>query len=381
MKLPAAQQYEPLGASETSPTNYCVHVPSLRARRLSIILLLWLLAILPTCGDQNPVKVGEPTWESLGFEDKLPLRMKCSGDLIYVCAGPDGLWRRNVSIESSHWEPLGLADSTYDGWIYGVQDVDVKGQDILVGYKPMYPTEGPGVWRSLDGGGNWARSDSGIPTEDHPHSFAYSVARSPHDTTVGYAMGSAYFRTSDGGSSWTLAAGDRGSLTNATFLFWNPFTPGELWVYGADSYWSPILSRSKDWGLTGEGFHLGDSLLALRESVVYDVAIDPVVPTTVYVGVGQAVVKSVDDGESWIVPFLVASSGRRFTAVECHPTVHNRVYFAAGDEVYRSTDAGQNMERVGGRVSGGVLSMVFHRRSGALIVGTESGVYRFIEVN
>ena len=104
-------------------------------------------------------------WESLGFEDKLALRLVLAEPYLYVCAGSDGLWRRNVRQSGANWENLGLADTSLGKYINrGVRDVLIHRDNpdwILVAYQPHQATD-HGVYRSLDGATSWAPADSGM---------------------------------------------------------------------------------------------------------------------------------------------------------------------------------------------------------------------------
>ncbi len=81
-----------------------------------------------------------------------------------------------------------------------------------------------GIFRSLDGGNTWFRSDNGIPTDDYPWSSFRSVQRSPHQNNIALV---------DGGSNWERAMGGEVIILGINArVRWNPNVPGEVWLYG-----------------------------------------------------------------------------------------------------------------------------------------------------
>lgn len=343
---------------------------------LPILLSCFLAHLALSCDKDNPGKPAEPRWTALGFEDKLPLQMKSSGDVMYVCAGPHGLWRRCLSDRNSEWVFLGLADSTFDDWFYGVRDVDVRDEDILVAYTSKYIDKDPGIWRSIDGGNTWARSDSGIPVPEYPFSYMFSVARSPHNDSLGVAVNGATFTTADRGATWTLRSPVRDLRSISLSLAWNPHTDGEVWVFGQNSLWRPVLSRSRDGGVTWEGLSFVKESPVPYESPVYDLAFDPFESQTLYVGLHGMLAKSSDGGESWTVPLFQDEHGRPFGALACNPCVRGVIYVAVGQSLYRSNDGGSSMQPMTCQNEAPIASMVFHKSTRALVIGTGSGVFQ-----
>ena len=341
-------------------------------------LVLMALAGLFACDKHTPSKPSVAAWYSLGFEDKIAVRMVCAGDSLYVCTGLDGLWRLNLARDNPQWESLGLIDSTSGDWWFGVQDVDVKNEDILVACMSRIANSDPGVWRSTDAGRSWARSDSGIPGPEYPVSYAYSVGRSPHDPNIGLAINGSVFRTTDRGRTWELQGERRGDISNAIYMYWNPSVSGEVWIYGQNCYWEPILAKSIDWGLSAEGF---DFIRDLRGGVVYDVTVDPLSGTTIYAAIGSGVCKSVDGGGEWAVPLFWDKGKRAIRSMVCSGVTKNVVYFAVGNDVYRSYDGGETVELVENEIDRTIMSMVFHKSSRSLLVGTTSGVHQFTNVD
>ena len=127
----------------------------------SILLLLLIFLTLIGCFN---TPTGD-TWDFIGLEGKNINHLVLSNPYLYACAGPDGLWKKNINESSSDWQYLGMADSSLAGEDFrGVIDVVVNPEntdEILIAFDPIN-TQGHSVYKSVDGGENWASADSGL---------------------------------------------------------------------------------------------------------------------------------------------------------------------------------------------------------------------------
>ncbi len=156
-------------------------------------------------------------------------------------------------------------------------------------------TAGQGVIRSTDHGQSWSWISNGLP------GWATAVAIHPSDANTAYFAACEFFgfcsiyRTDDGGNVWELRSGGL------------PNEPG---------------------------------------STVFDLALHPGTPTTVYVAGGYGISKTTDSGHNWMVTALVTPS----MGIATHPTDSATLYVAADNEampggsgidsIYKSIDSG-----------------------------------------
>ena len=162
-------------------------------------------------------------------------------------------------------------------------------------------TWGHGLWRSTDGGRSWVRAG-----QDIPHDIFTSLAFEPPGGTGNGALyagtqPSALYRSEDGGETWRElpALQDLPSSRDWSFPP-NPATHHVRWI-------EP----------------------------------DPTVPGRVYAAIeAGALVRTPDGGRTWLD--RVPGGPYDTHTAAAHPTAAGRVYSAAGDGYYESTDAGES---------------------------------------
>jgi hypothetical protein len=319
-----------------------------------------------------------------GFEDKFALRMVLAEPYLYVCAGSDGVWRRNIR-KLMDWEYLGLKDTSLGKYTnVGALDIDVLGDDILVAYngsaQHVEAESTISVWRSIDGGENWFRSDSGIPeTIDFSveHNLLTSLERSPHkDNIVISLINPAIYRSTNGATHWTLLSGERGVITGLGDVRWHPFRPGEVWFFGENALFAPYCFARKDYGLNSKTALNWDSLGFAYDGAVYDIAFDAGNPDIVYVTTSQGVVKTKDGGYTWQKNVInLPDNGYVFRTAN-HPSIPGVLYLAGGKGVYMTRDGGKTVHLVEEIEHGFITSLAFDPQYNKLFVGTtEGGIY------
>ncbi|MER7445206.1 WD40/YVTN/BNR-like repeat-containing protein [Micromonospora avicenniae] len=103
-------------------------------------------------------------------------------------------------------------------------------------HQRTYGGPGSSLWRSDDGGRNWQRMTNGLPTDADQGRWGLALA--PNDPRrlyayVGTALGPfrAFFRSDDGGDSWTQTPVTAGQASQSTFSWWF----GKLFVDPSDA--------------------------------------------------------------------------------------------------------------------------------------------------
>jgi len=191
---------------------------------------------------------------------------------------------------------------------------------------------GPGVYKSLDGGSSWSWSNL--------DGQIWQIAVSPTDPFIVYVASQTggVYKSEDGGVSWVQQ--DLGGVTNATAVAVHPSDP-DIALAG-----TPIggVFKTTNGGLTwfgaNNGLELGPSVLADIRSFL----IDPADPLTVYAGeLWAGVYKSLDGGINWYKPD--PSLAATVVAIEqAGDDLYIINTFGNRDPVYRSRDAGLSWE-------------------------------------
>jgi hypothetical protein len=349
--------------------------------RIIFLLSLFLIVFQMSCkrgneilsNDENSEVPSEGKWEFIGLEGKSALRLVLAEPYLYVCAGPDGLWRRDIR-KMTPWEYLGWADTSLS--YGGVQDVDVKGNDILLAYNPVHvsPWVSAGIWRSKDGGKTWFRSDIGIPDSSWPYSSYLNVQRSPDNPNIAItSFGGAIFRSTDGGTNWKLVFGRRGGLANKDFVKWQFNKKGLVWFYGESSVSAPYLFRSTDYGNTFGGSVNFYAFGFYPPGAVLDVAFDANNPNIVYAVANYGVFKTTDGGYTWnkIVP-----GDKLISCIAEHPSIGGLLYLAGDKRIYITYDGGTTLQLIGELECDFITSLAVDIKGNRLFLGTtRSGVY------
>jgi photosystem II stability/assembly factor-like uncharacterized protein len=345
-----------------------------------ILAAVTVVALQMSCN--GVVRPGSGQWEELGFEDKFALRLVLAEPHLYVCAGSDGVWRRDIRQSSAQWQYLGLADTSLGKRTHlGAVDIDVLGEDLLVAYRGgapgIHPESTVAIWRSIDGGRSWFRSDSGIPetiTDPYEYNTMSSLQRSPNnpDIIVG-VIGAAVYRSTNGGNFWKLINGRRGAVPNMDYVRWNPYRRGQVWFFGETSVFAPYMVRSNDYGETFGGSVNFNALGFPSDGAVNDVAFDAGNPDIVYAATSYGIIKTTDGGYTWRANALrLPDNGFVFCMVH-HPSIGGLLYLAGGRRVYLTDDGGTSIQFIGEIERGFITSLLLDIQANQLFVGTTKG--------
>ena len=183
-----------------------------------------------------------------------------------------------------------------------------------------------GVLRSTDGGVSW--SPGGVVIDGFDVRVLLNVAAIAVDpsgsgtvfATTNSADPTGAVRSTNGGVTW-IRLGRRGAGSGATIAV-HPMNPAI--VFAGDS-------KSTDGGVTWrDTFNFGEGL---------SVVINPLSPSTLYIGASGGVFKSTDEGNTWLLaspPSMIRSA--RVLAID--PKSPSTLYAGSLGSVFKTTDAG-----------------------------------------
>ena len=223
---------------------------------------------------------------------------------------------------------------------------------------------GSGVYRSDDGGLRWAKTSSGLPSED-----VRALAFSRNEPTAIFAAvgrrGDVYAST-DGASTW-MRLGQYELTGFQAQLRVAPTNPNLLFVAEDVRGLYRSLDGGRTWMEVGEGLPRDENDVAKVQSV----AIDPQDASVVYVGTGwgsfngNGVYKSTDGGDTW-TPANRGMIDYGITALAPSPTNPETIY-AGGTrgELFKSVDGASTWTELTDRLP---YQQTAHQRVSAILI-------------
>jgi photosystem II stability/assembly factor-like uncharacterized protein len=201
----------------------------------------------------------------------------------------------------------------------------------------LYAGTDGGVFKSGNGGRTWVATNTGLI-----RTFVSVLAIDPSAPATLYAgTPEGVFKSTDGGGNWRAMNRGLTSLSVDTLAI-DPRTPSTLYA-GAFVYFCEEVDscffKSTDGGSSWSAVHISSPNPYPRA-----LAIDPVTPTTIYVGTYQGVFKSIDGGGSWSV-LSSDLTNRNVAALLIDPSAPGTLYAGTavvGSEggIFKSTDGG-----------------------------------------
>jgi len=152
------------------------------------------------------------------------------------------------------------------------------------------------VFKSTNGGGNWAPANTGLPDV-----FVRALAIDPQATSTIYAgtsgafIGPVFrgmFKSIDGGMSWTPLASTPAPASVVSVAI-DPQNPAIVYA-GTANLPPDTLFKSTNGGTTWAPMSTG-----LPNGIVNAIAVDPLTSSTVYAGTQFGLFKSINGGASW----------------------------------------------------------------------------------
>jgi len=357
--------------------------------KIFIYIFPLFLSFIFCCSDNDKI-IPPPncnptdTLTFLGFRAKYALDLEYEDPYLYACAGPKGVWKKNISANTD-WQYLGLEDTSFgNNPRRGALNIDVNENHILVAYSGPNDTCRPdqcvGIWGSTDGGTNWFRSDGGIPesiVDTFEYNVIHDIARSPFDPNYVFALyGPARYISINSGNFWSLY-GFRGAGANEDNVRWNPFEQNELWVFGENVTFAPYLAKSITGGKT---FEFGVDFIQLgfpNDGNVSDIAFDKGSTQIIYVIINRTLIKSTDGGITWITAgFNIPGQGFVRNIIENRNNA-GITYMGGLNEVFYSTDGATNIFLLTQLPYEIIMSLEIDEIKNKLFIGTNDGIYSY----
>jgi Tol biopolymer transport system component/photosystem II stability/assembly factor-like uncharacterized protein len=240
----------------------------------------------------------------------------------------------------------------------------------------LYAATGGRIYKSTDSGTTWANVTNNLPPNSSFQLISVNPANSAELLT---ATSLGLYRTTDGGASWSAAAGaTAGSGISA--IEYAPSNPQIIYLANGSA-----VRKTTDGGTTWKTLNTG---LPTSGSLA-TLAVDPQDPSTVYVGSSQqGIYKSVDGGLNWsaINTGISGDNSNIIRKLVVDPNNRSTLYAATGNYasanlIFKSTNAGANWSLVytstgsGGQEIGAFA--VGRTNSSRLYVGRlGDGIYR-----
>lgn len=221
----------------------------------------------------------------------------------------------------------------------------------------VYAATADGVYKSTDAGLTWARSS--------PSVTAFSVAVDPDSPEIVYAAtGDGVYRTRDAGATWEESGLGGAGPIRLTIDASSPTT-----VYaatGAGVY--KTVDGGDTWTKTSNGLAGGS---------IFQVAVDPTSPETLYAGdTSNGVFKSFDGGATWTASSfgLPAGDGRSVLSVAVDSADPTVVYAGTFAGVFKSIDSGASWSPMSTGLSSPIVGHLATDSMGAVLyAGTLTG--------
>ncbi len=313
------------------------------------LFTIWLLMFFSCQREKEITGPEEPRpqgWIAMGLENIEVNRIKVIGDWVYACTRQNGLLRtpNNLSAEAD-WHYLGLANLRVEiGYFFGLTDVIALEETLVVSvnsgnFSPVVS----GIYRSVDDGKTWVKSDSGFYTDEY-HEGTANVIRliqSPLDPRYLLAAccetPALAYLSKDFGRSWKLLFPNTTAITFYAAAF-HPLNLNEFWVGGHTSMGRPLLYRSTDQGNTWQevlkwpyGWQVSD--------MVNDIVFEPRQGQILYICMNYFILTTTDAGQTWITSDSLYSV---LWNMDINPYNINELIACGSDSLYHTIDNGNN---------------------------------------
>src|SRR5581483_4499494 len=243
-------------------------------------------------------------------------------------------------------------------------------------------TRGGGVFKTTDGGSTWISINGGIlgPTDSTTPDgrWIYSIAVDPTNTQIVYAGGGGcFYRSLNGGQSWTLLSSTVGAQSiaidpnNSATLYvgnggglYKSTNSGSSWTditaaipsTGGSSVTKVIMVGSTIYALSGYLYRSTDAGGTFTridgtssfDPPVHDFDVDPTNGSRLFRMDGNWVYRSTDSGAHWTGVYQFPPPGTPVNTITISKSAPNTVYLSGGTVFYKTTDGGSNWSALSG---------------------------------
>ena len=297
----------------------------------------------------------------------------------WTTLGPPGVWVNSITIDPQNSDIIYLSTTNNELGIYKSTDGGLHWEKknngltclsifniIINSYDPniLYTcTHTGGVFKSIDGGGSWVPKNQGLPPGYWGTQVQY-LAMDPEDPDRLYAAHDCFglYLSTDGGENWLMILEPEGSCYYRVIVV-DP-TNSDIIYIGSDRVLYKSTDRGWMWTEMNSGMISGtDNLIS-----VFDIAIDPARPETLYASGGSlegyySVFKSTDGARNWInVNNNMKTNATR--AIDIDPVNPDILYtgnlptLGTQGGLHKSTDGGRSWTlKMTGLVSDGIYSL------------------------
>jgi len=238
----------------------------------------------------------------------------------------------------------------------------------------MYAGTARGIARSADGGSTWDPAIQVAPADEFSGmapgiavGAVYSVAVNPAAPLIVYAgTDQGVFKSLDGGVNWALSSVNLFYSARTTVML-NPLTPDLVFAgNGFGVYRSTNAAANWTQVNTGLGNISVNALAILAGST-----------TTLYAGTGAGIYRSLNNGDNWF-PTIAGLAGQAVQAIAIDPVTPTTLYVGTPGGVFKSLDAATNWSRFStGLVALNITALAIDPQNPAtLYAGSTNGLFK-----